>query len=94
MKNARQSRPHLSRSGHHVHGIAPGAVLLLYSGRFGVIPGQSLHKEFDMDNESSLDLPERTADTEQPTCTPEENDEVVEIITVVKSCAYDPLTRL
>ncbi len=47
-----------------------------------------------MDNESSLDLPERTADTEQPTCTPEENDEVVEIITVVKSCAYDPLTRL
>lgn len=47
-----------------------------------------------MENEKNFDSPEPIADTEQYTCAQEENDEAVEIITVVKSCAYDPLTRL
>lgn len=47
-----------------------------------------------MENEQRFDSPEPTAETEQPTCAQVDDEEAVEIITVVKSCAYDPLTRL
>lgn len=64
-----------------------------------LVPGESLRvvnclKELDMENENKFDLPESTVDTEQQARLQEESDDAVEIITVVKSCAYDPLTRL